>query len=137
MGIGAAIFSALAYTCIRVLKESEHPLVIVLYFPLVTMPVTGIISARAWVMPTWIDWLILIAIGLLTQMAQLLMTKSYQAEAASRVASVNYSGIIYALAFGGVFFNEYFNWVVLVGMLIVIVGVLLNLWVSQRLLSNR
>lgn len=135
MGLSAAVFSALAYTCIRVLRESEHPLVIVLYFPLVTMPVTGLIAAGNWVVPSWKDWLLLIAIGLLTQMAQLLMTKSYQAEAASRVASVNYSGIIYALSFGVIFFNEYFNWLVLTGMFVVVAGVLLNLLVSQKLLT--
>jgi len=99
------------------------------------MPVTGLIAAGNWVVPSWKDWLLLIAIGLLTQMAQLLMTKSYQAEAASRVASVNYSGIIYALSFGVIFFNEYFNWLVLTGMFVVVAGVLLNLLVSQKLLT--
>ena len=136
MGVGAAVFSALAYTCIRVLKQSEHPLVIVLYFPLVTMPVTGVFSLTNWVVPQLSDWLFLIGIGILTQMAQLLMTKAFQAEAASRVASVNYTGVVYALSFGMLFFNEYFNWMVLVGMLTVIAGVILNLIVSNKLISK-
>lgn len=41
LGIGSAIFSALAYNTIRRLKASEHPLVIVFYFPLVALPITG------------------------------------------------------------------------------------------------
>ncbi|UZR92544.1 DMT family transporter [Chondrinema litorale] len=136
MGVGAAVFSALAYTCIRVLKQSEHPLVIVLYFPLVTMPITGVYSLTNWVIPELNDWLFLIGIGILTQMAQLLMTKAFQAEAASRVASVNYTGVVYALSFGMIFFNEFFNWWVLAGMLTVITGVILNLIVSNKLISK-
>jgi len=127
MGIVAAMFSAAAYTCIRVLKKREHPLVIVLYFPLVTTPITGAYALTHWVVPALTDWLFLLGIGVLTQMAQLLMTKAYQAEEASRVASINYTGVLYALVFGMVFFGEFFGYMALLGMGLVMVGVVLNL----------
>ncbi len=127
MGVVAAFLSGCAYTCIRKMKASEHPLVIVFYFPLVALPVALAVSVFYWVPPTGTDWLYLLAIGLLTQVAQVYMTKAYQAEVASRVASVNYTGAVYALFFGLLFFNETFNLMVMAGMAVVLTGVVLNI----------
>ncbi len=132
MGIIAAVGSGMAYTIIRKLSYSEHPLVIVLYFPLVTLPITGILSVFDWVQPTGWDWLVLLGIGVLTQFAQYFMTKSYQAEEVSKVANLNYLSIIYALSFGFFFFGETFNLLTYVGMVLVIAGVILNVWYKQR-----
>ena len=126
LGIFSAFCSALAYTCIRVMKNSEHPLVIVLYFPLVTLPIVTVFSLFNWVTPVGTDWIVLIGVGLLTQFAQTMMTQSYQAEEAAKVASINYFGIIYALSFGLIFFNERFSFWVMIGIFLVISGVVLN-----------
>ena len=133
MGIVAAVGSGLAYTIIRKINQREHPLVIVLYFPLVTLPLTGIYAAFHWVMPQQWDWLVLLSIGILTQFAQYFMTKAYQAEEVSKMASINYLSIIYALSFGFIFFSETFNFMTYVGMALVVVGVLLNVWYKQRI----
>ncbi|MEN7548959.1 DMT family transporter [Rapidithrix thailandica] len=129
-GMGVAIlgafFTACAYTCVRKLAGTDHPLVIIFYFPFIAFPITGILSYFQWVQPLGWDWLFLLLIGVLTQIAQVYMTKAYQAEKASKVASVNYVGIIYALGFGYLFFNELFNWKVYIGMGLLLVGVLLN-----------
>ena len=127
LGVGAAFFSGIAYNMIRKLKTSEHPLVIVFYFPLVTLPIAGVYSIMNWVMPKGIDWVILIGIGVLTQIAQYFMTKSYQTEQLSKVANLNFIGIIYALGFGYVFFEESFNFMTYIGMSLVITGVVLNI----------
>lgn len=127
LGIVAAFLAACAYNCIRVLKDSEHPLVIVFYFPLVTLPITSAICLFDWVTPTgWQEWGLILAIGLLTQLAQLAMTKAYQAEEAAKIASVSYTGIIHAIIVGIIFFQEYFDWKVIAGMCLVLVGVILN-----------
>jgi drug/metabolite transporter (DMT)-like permease len=126
LGVGAAFFSGLAYNMIRKLKTSEHPLVIIFYFPLVTLPIVGVYSYFNWVMPEGIEWLILLAIGVLTQLAQYYMTKSYQSEDLSKVANINFIGIIYALGFGYVFFDETFNLLTYLGMSCVMLGVVLN-----------
>ena len=41
-GIVAAIASGLAHSFIRKINTTEHPLVIIFYFPLVTAPITGL-----------------------------------------------------------------------------------------------
>lgn len=133
MGLGAALFSAGAYTSIRRMKDLEHPLVIVMFFPLVTIPIVTPLVAYDWVMPIDWDWLVLIAIGLLTQFAQVSMTKGYQMEEVARASSVTYSGVIYGLVFGFFLFDETFNWLVIGGMLLVIIGILLNVNVKRIL----
>ena len=126
LGVGAAFFSGIAYNMIRKLKTSEHPLVIIFYFPLVTLPIVGIYSALNWVQPEGYEWVLLIAIGVLTQFAQYFMTKSYQSEDLSKVSNINFIGVIYALGFGYVLFNEAFNLLTYLGMTCVMLGVILN-----------
>ncbi|MEO1051599.1 MAG: DMT family transporter [Bacteroidota bacterium] len=133
IGIISSVFSGLAYNVIRKLNTSEHPLVIVFYFPLVTLPLTGIYCLFDWEQPSLLDLGILILIGTLTQFAQYFMTKSYQSEEISKIASLKYIGIIYALSFGYVFFGETFNLMTYFGMVVVLVGVFLNVWYKQSL----
>ncbi len=131
MGLLAAAGSGLAYNIIRKLRGREHPLVIVLYFPLVALPLSGLYSLWHWVPPAQEDWLVLIGIGVLTQFAQYFMTKAYQAEEISKVANLNYLGIVYALMLGYLFFGETFNLMSYLGMALVIAGVGLNIWYKQ------
>jgi len=127
IGIISALFSGLAYNIIRKLSTSEHPLVIVFYFPLVTLPVVTFISFFKWVQPQGWDWLILLGIGIFTQLAQYYMTMAYQNAQLSKIASLNYIGIVYALGFGFLFFNETYDILIYMGMLMVLAGVILNL----------
>lgn len=127
MGIVSAFLSGCAYNCIRKLKTSEHPLMVILYFPLVTLPIASLYCIfYEWKMPIGLDWLYLLLIGILTQIAQLYMTKAYQLEEAARVASVSYTGVIYALGFGFLFFQEVFNIWVSIGIGLMLLGVVLN-----------
>ncbi|MEO9965101.1 MAG: DMT family transporter [Reichenbachiella sp.] len=127
IGVGGALFTGLAYNCIRILKTSEHPLVIIFYFPLVSLPLAGIISIFNWVTPLGWDWMYLLLVGLFTQIAQYFMTRSYQSEELSKVSIINYMGIIYSLAFGFVIFGETYAWMSYAGMMLVILGIILNL----------
>jgi len=132
LGIGSAFFSGLAYNMIRQLKLTEHPLVITFYFPLVSVPVTALLLGTiTWVTPVGMDWLILIFIGLAAQTAQYFMTRSYQSEELSKVVSLKYVGIVYALLFGYFLFGETFSIASHVGMAVVIAGVIMNLWYKR------
>ncbi|MFT7057444.1 MAG: drug/metabolite transporter (DMT)-like permease [Candidatus Endobugula sp.] len=132
LGVGAALCSGIAYNMIRKLKTSEHPLVIIFYFPLVTLPIVGLYSVFNWVQPQGIEWLLLLAIGVLTQLAQYYMTKSYQSEELAKVSNLSFIGIIYALGFGYVLFDETFNFNTYLGMTCVMIGVVLNVVYKNR-----
>ena len=130
MGLISALAAGIAYNMIRKLKTSEHPLVIVFYFPLVTMPVASILMYFDWAMPSGWDWLILLWIGICTQSAQYFMTVAYQTGNLSRVSSLSYMGVLYALIFGFFLFGEIFPFASYLGMGLVLIGIFLNLRVK-------
>lgn len=132
IGVLSTFFMGLAYNFIRILKTSEHPLVIIFYFPLVTIPVVGVMSYFNWVMPEGIDWPILVGIGALTQIAQFYMTKAYQAEAVAKVSIVNYTSIVYSLGFGFLLFNESYDLYTYLGMGLVLAGVVMSVIFKNR-----
>ncbi|QCR25173.1 EamA family transporter [Pontibacter sp. SGAir0037] len=137
LGVLSAVFSGVAYGLVRRLNAREHPLVIVLSFPLVGFPVTLVLSLFNWVQPQGWDWAMLLLVGVLTQLGQYYMTMSYQAEEISKVANLNYLGIIYALSFGFIFFGETFTLWSYLGMALVLVGVVLNVAYKNRLAKQQ
>jgi drug/metabolite transporter (DMT)-like permease len=126
IGIISALFSGLAYNVIRKLKNTEHPLVIIFYFPLVTLPFASVWSYFGWVQPEGWDWVMLLWIGICTQTAQYFMTLAYQNANVAKVSNLSYIGIIYALIFGFFFFGETFQILSYVGMALVLAGIVLN-----------
>ena len=132
IGVLGALVSGLSYNAIRNLRGREHPLVIVFYFPLISLPISAVACLFYWVAPHGIDWLWLLACGLFTQGAQLTMTRAYQMERLSRVAPLNYVGMFYALGLGYLFFNERFGLLAYGGMALVLLGVGLNAWYTSR-----
>ena len=137
LGLLSGMFSGLAYNIIRKLSTTEHPLVIVFYFPLVALPVSGLYSVFNWVPPNgWFEWVVLIAIGILTQFAQYFMTRAYQSEELSKVAILKYVGLIFALIFGFIIFDEHFNFLTYLGMTIVMAGVIGNVGYKEYLRSK-
>lgn len=132
LAILSAFISALAYNMVRKLKDSDHPLVVVFYFPLVAMPVAGLMSYFQWVQPEPTEWLILIGIGIATQIAQVNMTKALQMEEVGKVSIVRYLTIVYAIIIGYVFFKDDYGWITLLGISFVVFGVILNLWYTQQ-----
>ncbi|MFT7035291.1 MAG: drug/metabolite transporter (DMT)-like permease [Cyclobacteriaceae bacterium] len=131
LGLGSAFFTGLAYNFVRKLKASEHPLVIIFYFPLVTLPLSAVYCLFDWVTPHGWDWLVLLLVGITTQLGQYFMTRSYETEEIAKVSILNYTGIIYSLAFGFFIFGESYNFLTYIGMFLVLIGVILNLWYKK------
>jgi drug/metabolite transporter (DMT)-like permease len=133
VGIVTSIFMGIAYNCVRKLSTSEHPLVIIFYFPFVCLPITGIWCLLFWVQPQGSEWFYLLMVGITSQIAQYYMTRAYQLAEISTVSIINYTGIIYAIVLGFLLFGESFNLLTYVGMALVIAGVILNVsWKQQR-----
>ena len=132
LGVVSSVFSGLAYNAIRKLKN-EAPLVVVMYFPLVATPVMIGFSFFNWITPVGMEWLLLIAVGILTQIAQVYMTKAYQSSEVNTVAPLKYIGVIFALAWDILLFDFVPNGTMFLGIAIVIGGVLMNLQYKARL----
>jgi len=127
-----AFFAGMAYNMVRKLKDSDHPVVVVFYFPLVALPVMIIWSAFDWVQPVGWDWAILIAIGVLTQIGQVFLSNSLQSENAARVTSIKFLGVGIALLFSIFLFHEQYTTANIFGLLLVSTGVILNIYISKK-----
>lgn len=127
LGIISALFSGLAYNCIRKVKDTDHPMVVVFYFPLIAIPIMGVIALFNWVTPIGIEWLLLILMGVFTQIAQVNMTKAFQAAEINAVISLKYVGIILALSFDFFIFGTHYNHIALFGIALVLIGVVSNI----------
>lgn len=132
LGIVSALSSAIVYNLISKVRANDHPLVIVFYFPLVGFPFMLIWTFFNWVMPQGMDWILILAIGLLTQLGQILMTKSLQIESLSRASSIQFLGIISSLLIGFFIFNESFTIMNILGIVLVASGVLSNIFISSK-----
>ena len=101
-----ALLTALAYVIVRKLSRNEHGLVIVFYFPLVSIPITLPFLFNQGVYPSGTDWLWLLGIGVYTQLGQMLITKGLTILPAGYAGSINYSQVIFASIWGVIFFSE-------------------------------
>lgn len=119
IAVAGALCSAGAYTTIRTLTR-EHPLVIVFYLPLVTVPVTIPLVGASAKWPTPLEWLVLLGVGISTQIAQVYMTRGLQMERAGRATAVGYLQIVFAAVWGAAFFGEYPDAWTLLGALLIV-----------------
>jgi drug/metabolite transporter (DMT)-like permease len=104
--LGGALCSSFAYVTVRTLAKTEHPLVIVFFFPLVATPLAIPWAASDWVTPQPIDILLLVAIGLTTQVGQVFLTMGLAAERVSRATVVNYLQIVFAIGWQVLIFHD-------------------------------
>jgi len=132
VGILTSVCMGIAYNCVRKLSTTEHPLVIIFYFPFVCLPITGIWCLLFWVQPQGWEWFHLLMVGLTSQVAQYYMTRSYQLAEISTVSIINYTGIIYAIVLGLILFGESFNLLTYAGMGLVLAGMVLNVLFKNR-----
>ena len=125
IGLVGALMSALAYVTIRQMGKAEHPLVVVFYFPLVTVPLTLPLAATQWLWPTALEWAALLGVGMSTQLAQVSMTRGLQLEPAGRATAVGYLQIVFAALWGALAFGERPSGWSVAGAAVILAGTLL------------
>jgi drug/metabolite transporter (DMT)-like permease len=109
-GVAAALvsatFSAAAYTLVRKLRETEDPIVVVYWFSLVAVFAALPLVVTDLVWPTAREWLLLLAVGVTTQIAQVYLTRGLHLEVASRASTVGYLQIVFAFTWGWLVFGD-------------------------------
>jgi drug/metabolite transporter (DMT)-like permease len=107
MALLGALFTAVAYVLVRRLSRHEHPIVIVFYFPLVSLPLSAFALLDDLVWPRGLQWLILAGIGAFTQIGQVALTRGLAALPAATASTVSYSQIVFAAGWGALLFDEW------------------------------
>lgn len=127
MAVTAAFFTASAHFTVRQLRATDHPQVIMFYFPLVTIPIILPFAYYYWQMPTLYEWMFLFLIGIFTHIGQLFLTKAYHTEEVKNISFVYYLGVILSFGYGILFFGEFVSTQSLLGIGLILLGVLFNL----------
>jgi len=107
------------------LRGADDALVIVFYFPLVTVPLVLPFAIALWVPPTLFEWLVLLGIGVTTQIAQVYMTRGLQLEPTGRATAVGYLQIVFAAIWGALLLGERPDGWSALGAIIIVGGTLL------------
>ncbi|MBT4761569.1 MAG: DMT family transporter [Bdellovibrionaceae bacterium] len=126
IGLMAAFFAGLAYTYIRKLKDTDHPLVVVFYFPLVALLLFTPIMIKQGFVIQYADYFKMLVLGIFTFLAQVFLTQVYQEHKGADVGVLHYTGLVYAIAIGFVFYDEVPDIYQLVGMAMIISAVFIN-----------
>jgi drug/metabolite transporter (DMT)-like permease len=140
IAVGAALcgafFSSAAYIAVRDLGRTEHHLVVVFYFPLIATPLSipAMVPYAVW--PTWVEWVLLLGVAVVTQIAQVYLTKGLHAERAARAMSISYVQILFAATWGLLFFNELPTPLSIAGAALVVLGTLLVNWKRRPAMVN-
>lgn len=133
IGVASACCSAIAYNMIRALRNEDHPLVVVFYLPLVSFIMVAPWTAFHFVLPTATEWLVLIVIGVFTQVAQYFMTRTYHAQSAANISNLNYLGILYAATIGYFLFGEDLESLAILGILLIVSSAIASTQIANRL----
>jgi drug/metabolite transporter (DMT)-like permease len=141
LGVLSGVGAALAYTSIRELKKFYDVRVIVLsfvvvgtIFPLLFMILANFYQSEdfdflisPFVMPSGIEWVYIVLLGVFSTFAQLFMTKAYSVTKAGIIGAIGYSTIVFSIIIGmllGDSFPDIFTTIGIV--LIVLSGILVS-----------
>ncbi|MCR9771839.1 DMT family transporter [Vibrio harveyi] len=128
IAILGAFGSSIAYVIVRKLSQTEDSSVIIFYFPLVALPASILLIGDQFVMPDLYLTMMLVLVGVFTQIGQLGLTKAMQTQEAGKASAYSYVQIIFSVVLGIVFFGELpAAWTYLGGALIV-TGALINVF---------
>jgi drug/metabolite transporter (DMT)-like permease len=124
VAVAGALLTAVAYVSVRSLAGSEHPAVIVLYFPLVAVPLSLPLVLLDPVLPTPVELLWLLAVGVFTQVGQVGLTRALSQLPAGRATAISYVQVGFAGLWGWWIFVEALDLPTMIGALLILMATL-------------
>ena len=131
------IFFACVAISVKSLSKTEPNYTIAFYFTfLCTLLGLASLFFEEWKMPTLIDWIIIIVMGLCGSIANLLLTQSYRLADASLVTPIKYLSLVFAIVFGFLIWSEVPKVLTLFGALLVVLSSLI-IFVREKQLKKQ
>lgn len=125
-----ALGSAIAYVIVKRLSCTEDSSVIIFYFPLMALPLSVVLLGDNFVMPDAEALVLLVLIGIFTQIGQIGLTKAMQTEVASKATAYSYIQVVFSIIFGWLLFSEIPSIWTWAGGALIIIGALINVFGS-------
>lgn len=126
MALLGAFGSSIAYVIVRKLSQTEDSSVIIFYFPLVALPASIVLMGDNFVMPDLYLTIMLVLIGVFTQIGQLGMTKAMQTQEAGKASAYSYIQIVFSGLIGVVIFGELPSVWTYIGGGLIVTGAMIN-----------
>jgi drug/metabolite transporter (DMT)-like permease len=108
IGLSGSMLSGLAYMTVRDLAKTEHPLTIMVWFPLMTIPgslIASLHAGRASIPSDSLEAIGHVAVFATALLGQIALTLGLVRTRAARATAVSTSGPVFGLAFGWLFFG--------------------------------
>ena len=122
------------FVLLRYLSDKEHFLTIINYFMVCSL-VLSLCFVQYWRMPIGNEWISVLGIGTTGLIGQIYMTRAFQSEETSVLAPFKYMELIHAMIVGYFFFGETYELMPLMGIILIIGGMLTNLWAKGKNIS--
>ncbi len=128
----SAFFTGLVFIIIRKIGKRDHPIVIVNYFMIIAALFGGILAISEWINPIGLEWGVLLSLGVFGYFGQYYMTKAFQISEVNQAAPLKYIEVIFTMIIGVVWLGETYTLISLLGVLLIIVGLILNFVVKPK-----
>jgi drug/metabolite transporter (DMT)-like permease len=106
IAVGAALTFSIANVMIRMMSTTEPPNRILFYYHLGGTIIFAIPTAMFWTQPVGIEWLLLVAIGVLTTIGMIGFVRAFSAGEMNAVGPMEYIRLVYAALLGFFLFGE-------------------------------
>lgn len=126
LAVAGALLTALAYVSVRELGRSEAPLVIVFWFPLMSVPLSLPFVLLDPVLPNGSELIWLVGVGLFTQLGQIGLTHGLTRLPAARATTIGYVQVAFAALWGWLWFGESIGPGTGLGALLILIAALLS-----------
>lgn len=132
VALAGALGSAIAYVIVKRLSKVEDSSVIIFYFPLISLPLSLMLLGNDFVMPNMEALILLLFVGIFTQIGQVGLTKAMQTEVVAKVSAFSYVQVVFSAIFGLVLFNEIPSVWTFIGGSLIILGAIINIFGSNK-----
>src|SRR5258706_1771423 len=136
-GVSLAVSAALMHsglgTLLRVLGRTERPETITFYFLAIGAAMTGLAMPFVATTPSWSEVPLFIGAGISGAFAQIFLSVAYKYAPMALVTLFNYTGIVWATAYGWFIWGDWPGEPVWIGASIIIASSLFIVWRENRL----
>lgn len=125
VGLLAAFGAAMAVLCVRKVAQTEPKITLLAYQAIFVGLMALVPALLNWQTPTLEEFTLLIAVGVISSLAQWIGLTAYKYGEANVIANVEYGKIIYSVGLGYFLFTEIPNWLAVMGAITIILSALL------------
>lgn len=118
----ALLFSVQNIMIKKMVDSKENNMIMLYYFGLYTMLISGIFVPSVWLTPTIHELFLLILLGCGANLLQLFMFLAYRATSAANLSPLRYTELIFSVILGYLFFDEIPTLTVIAGAIFIVCG---------------